>query len=226
MMSSKATSGIGFIILMSAAFTALLLASPIPASCALPTESCPPGTVYGSGLRNPTQTASTMDEALGTAQKFLVAVNNPDLVIDKIIEFEKHFYVIYDERSTGRGAFAIIISKPGAEPLPLGPNGLYRPGEGPNSMWDTRYGLAAFRPTGYGIENYDVSAAMEQAFKYLNENIPGAEIGDVHPFYGYVTLEILKDGKVYGIISVQSFTGTVLFHDGLGSYIQTRNILV
>jgi len=223
-MSNKTFSGIGFVLLISTTFLALLLSSPLPAGCALSTETCPPGTVYGSGLRNPTQTASTMDEAVDIAQEFLVARNNPDLAIDRIIEFEKNFYVVFFERSTGRGAYVILISKPGAEPLPLGPNGYYRPGEGPNSMWDTRYGLATIRQTQFGVINYDVNAAMDLALKYLDQNIPGTEIGEVQPFYGYVSFEILKEGKVYGIISVHYFTGAVIYQDWHGGYIQTREL--
>ena len=45
------------------------------------------------------------------ANNYLESLNNPDIAIDEIMEFEQNFYVVYYEKSTGIGAFEMLIDK-------------------------------------------------------------------------------------------------------------------
>jgi len=61
----------------------------------------------------------------------LTSLNSLDLAIGEIMEFEQNFYVIYYEKSTGIGAFEMLIDKR---------TGRIFPEYGPNMMWNTKYG--------------------------------------------------------------------------------------
>ncbi|MGB6679795.1 MAG: hypothetical protein WBF08_00545, partial [Candidatus Bathyarchaeia archaeon] len=53
----------------------------------------------------------TIDQAEYLAKQYLGSVNNPDLAIKEIMEFEYNFYIIYFEKTTGIGAFEMLIWK-------------------------------------------------------------------------------------------------------------------
>lgn len=226
MMSAKTTERIGGVVVFFIAILGVMLIPLFqPVSCAPAVATCSISTgAIGSGLSNPTQTASTMDEAVSIAQSYLKALNNPNLAIDKVIEFQKNFEVIYYEKGSGIGAFTITISKPGTGPLPLDPSGYMLPEEGPNSMWNTKYGLADFAARQYSNGIIDMNMAKATAQGYLDQYIPGAKVGDEHPFYGFYSFEVIKDGKVYGMLSVNSRVLQVLYHDWQSDYVQTREL--
>jgi len=52
-----------------------------------------------------------MDDAFSINERYLTSLNSPDLAIGEIMEFEQNFYVIYYEKSTGIGAFEMIMDK-------------------------------------------------------------------------------------------------------------------
>jgi len=72
----------------------------------------------------------SIDDAFGMSERYLTSLNSPDLAIGEIMEFEQNFYAIYYEKSTGIGAFEMLIDK-GA--------GRIFPEYGPNMMWNTKY---------------------------------------------------------------------------------------
>ena len=47
----------------------------------------------------------SLDQALTIAESYSTSQNIPDLAIDEVMEFEQNFYIIYNEKSTGVGAF-------------------------------------------------------------------------------------------------------------------------
>ena len=49
----------------------------------------------------------------------------------------------------------------------------------------------------------------------------GGKIEDVHTFYGYYAVHIEKDGRIYGMLSVNAYNGEVWYHNWHGAYIQT-----
>jgi len=62
--------------------------------------------------------------------------------------------------------------------------------------------------------------AVEIAQEYLDEKLPGFQVGEAEPFYGYYTLHIQKDGEVTGMLSVNGFTGQVFPHTWHGEFVE------
>jgi hypothetical protein len=82
---------------------------------------------------------------------------------------------------------------------------------------------------GYNSNTASVSAKMtvtsDQAAKiaqhYLDQQFPGSKAAtDPDPFYGYYTIDILKDGKPTGMLSVNGFSGQVFLHTWHGTFIE------
>lgn len=165
----------------------------------------------------PTQGAGTMDEAVKTAQDFLGLTNDKNLVIGEVVEFKNDFYVAYYERSTGIGAFEMLINKPGTDEI--------RPEQGPNMMWNTKYGQMMGWSDGVVFTGAMITAdqAKEYAQVYIDSHLPGTTVLAVHPFYGYYTVDVGMDGKTYGMLGVNAFTGQIWYHDWNGAYIGTRS---
>lgn len=78
-----------------------------------------------------TSRAFSLDRALTIAENYLASMNDPDLAIGEIMEFEQNFYAVYYEKSTGIGTFEMLIDKT---------TGRIFPEYGPNMMWNTKYG--------------------------------------------------------------------------------------
>jgi len=49
-------------------------------------------------------------------------------------------------------------------------------------------------------------------------------VEDAHLFYGYYTIHVIKDGEIYGMLSVNGYDGAVWYHNWHGSHIQSREI--
>jgi hypothetical protein len=73
--------------------------------------------------------------------------------------------------------------------------------------------------------NMPITSAQAEmlAMKYLNQNLPGASLEEPDRFYGYYTIHIMRDGKVYGMLSVNGHTGDVWFHSWHGYFIQEKD---
>ncbi len=185
-----------------------------------------PGMMYGYG-NNTNVTPLTTDQAYQAAQKYLPSLNNSDLKIAEVIVFDNNAYVRVVEQSTGIGAFELLV-----DPATLA---VY-PEHGPNMMWNLKYGMM----NGGGMMGYyggygstaNVSATMPvtaaQALKdaqtWLDGAMPGAKTApDADPFYGYYTIEILRDGKTTGMLSVNGFSGQVFLHTWHGTFITSQD---
>ena len=161
----------------------------------------------------------SMDNALTISERYLTSLNNPNIAIDEIMEFEQNFYVVYYEKSTGIGAFEMLIDKG---------TGRIFPEYDPNMMWNTKYGHGGMMggwnqpPSGQMQLNQDEAVLIAQEF--LDDSYSGTIAEDPHPFYGYYTIHISKDGEVYGMLSVDGYDGTVWYHNWHGSHIQSREI--
>jgi hypothetical protein len=75
--------------------------------------------------------ALPIDQAITRARQYLGQFQNPDLVPGEIIEFSNVFYVLIQEKGTGKGAFALLVDRV---------NGNVSPEMGPPMMWNTKYG--------------------------------------------------------------------------------------
>lgn len=163
----------------------------------------------------------TLDTALSTAKNYLASLNNPDLAIDEVEEYSQNFYVLFYEKSTGIGAFEMIVDKYTGE--------IY-PEMGPNMMWNTKYGMMSGGMMGWttGAQNGPLTVTVEQAKTYsqqfLDANYPGTTIGSVDKFYGYYHVDVLQAGNTYGMLSVNGYTGQVWYHTWHGTFIQEAEL--
>jgi len=64
--------------------------------------------------------------------------------------------------------------------------------------------------------------SIEIANRYLAGTGTGETAAEPHDFYGYYTLHTIKDGKINGMLSVNSNTGQVWYHSWHGRYIPAR----
>lgn len=175
----------------------------------------------------------TMNQATKLAEDYLKSLNFPDLAIGEIMEFEYNFYIVYYEKSTNIGAFEAIIDKGGngiggMMRMMMG-YGNVRPEQGPNMMWNTKYGMHDEMGWMHGgnvvyVNNASITEeqARDYAQKYLDKYFSSTIAEDVHPFYGYYTIHIMKENAIFGMLSVNSATGEVWYHNWHGAYIQTR----
>ncbi|UCE95231.1 MAG: hypothetical protein JSV51_05705 [Candidatus Bathyarchaeota archaeon] len=159
-----------------------------------------------------------VDDAFALSKRYLMSFNNNDLVIGEIMEFEQNFYVIYYEESTGLGAFEMLIDKS---------SGRIFPEYGPNMMWNKKYGhggmMGGWSQTPSGQMPIDRDEAISIAQEFLDNSYPGTIAKDLHPFYGYYTIHVVKDGEVYGMLSVNGFDGVIWCHNWHGLYLQSRS---
>lgn len=172
----------------------------------------------------------TVDQAKQAVESYLKGLNNPDLELKEIMIFDNNAYARITEKSTGIGAMELLV-----DPASLS----VFPEYGPNMMWNLKYGhmgnaggmMGGYNGMmgGYNSNPGSVSATMtvtpEQALKitqkYLDQQFPGYQAAaDADPFYGYYTVDILKDGNPTGMLSVNGFSGQVFLHTWHGTFIE------
>jgi len=175
---------------------------------------------------SPVRGVATIDVAVEVANDYLSSLNDKGLAIDEVEEYQFNFYVVYYEKETGMGAFEMIIDKPGTGgPMWMRWDLPIRPEPGPNMMWDTKYGMmGSFWNPPTGLKTIMVDDARAYAQRYLDDHVPGAEVGDVHAFYGYYTIEIVEDEGIYGMLSVNAYDGRIWYHSWHGTYVQSREM--
>jgi len=196
------------------------------------------------------QTQISFDEAVRQFENYVVATGNNDLALKEVMEFQYNYYAIVYEKSTGICAFELLINKAGdygrggtgdmMRGGMMSRVGLVYPEPGPNMMWNTKYnmmggmmggGMMGSR-RGYVSVNPGASADMpvtvEQAdsyaTKYLSQYLSGASLEEPDQFYGYYTVHVLNDGKIYGMLSVNGYAGDVWYHSWHGYFIQERDL--
>jgi hypothetical protein len=175
----------------------------------------------------------TLDRAVNSAQGYVSSYNNPDLALDEVMEFDNNFYLIVKEKSTGVSAFEILVDRY---------SGYVHPEPGPNLMWNTKYGHMGGMMSGFGgmmgswqggysgnlpTTQMPVSLAEARAAAqaYLRSALPGATLSEgTNTFYGHYTLDVVKDGKVYGMMSVNGYGGQVWYHTWHGTFIQEKEL--
>jgi len=187
------------------------------------------GGMMGGSNVNSTGQRITMDQATQIAQTYLTSSGNPDLAIDEVMEFQYNFYVIYYEKSTGVRAFELLI-----DPY----TGRIFPEYGPNMMWNTKYGMmngmggmggmmgGSMMGNQRGTPTTNMPLTKDQAAtiaeNYLKTYVPSASTEEPDVFYGYYTIHVLKDGRIYGMLSVNGYDGQVWYHSWHGQFIQVK----
>jgi len=66
--------------------------------------------------------------------------------------------------------------------------------------------------------------AMTISQQFLNSVYLGTTAEDPHPFYGYYTIHVEREGRIYGMLSVNGYDGRVWYHNWHGVFIQSREI--
>src|SRR5712691_4842104 len=175
----------------------------------------------------------SMDAAKQAFQRYIDSTGNTDLALDEVMQFQRNYYAIVKERSTGLGAFELL-----ADPR----NGAVFPEMGPNMMWNTKYspmttlgggmtgGMGGFAPGGMMSGTWGPTAPTTQptvtadqatqiAQHWLDQYQTGSttEAPDIFP--GYYTLHITTDGRISGMLSVNAYTGQVWFHTWHGTFV-------
>jgi hypothetical protein len=171
----------------------------------------------------------SMDQAQQSVQSFLDQTGNPDLKLDELMEFDQNFYALIKEKSSGIGAFELLVNKG---------NGVVAPEPGPNMMWNTKYSMmgagmmsggmmrggGSFR---IGTPPASMSVTTDQATQiaqsWLDQHFAGDSAGTADAFYGYFTFHFEKKGQIAAMLSVNGYGGEVWFHTWHGNFIQARD---
>ncbi|MCW4046939.1 MAG: hypothetical protein NWE99_05180 [Candidatus Bathyarchaeota archaeon] len=170
---------------------------------------------------NATATPIPIDNAVTIAQNYAASLNNPNLAVDEVEEYTQNFYVLIYEKSTGNGAFEMLIDKY---------TGHVYPEPGPNMIWNTKYGMMSGGMMGWlrGTPTTAMSVTAEQAKanaqQFLNTYYAGTTVGDIDTFYGYYHVDVLLNGNTYGMLSVNGYTGQVWYHTWHGAFIQEAEL--
>jgi hypothetical protein len=165
--------------------------------------------------------AVSIDSAQQSVQSFLDRTGNKDLRIDELMEFDRNFYVLIKETSTGTGAFELLVDKR------TGAVG-YEPG--PDMMWNAKYGMMrgfggmmGFGPAS-GAMTVSPDRATQIAKACLDQRGGGYSAGSPDAFYGYYTFHFLKDGRIAGMLSINGSSGQVWYHTWHGGFIRTKDL--
>jgi len=158
-------------------------------------------TTYGEN-----STPITIDEAKISVEQYLTNTGNNDLKIAEVLQFENNFYAGIKEKSTGKYAFELLVNKN---------TGAVVPEMGPNMMWNSKYGHMFIGETETKVSE---EQALKNAQEYLDRTLPGTKVNSADTFYGYYTMEVTKDGNIYGMLSVNSNTGAVWYHGWHGTF--------
>ncbi len=158
---------------------------------------------YYSGVTAPL----SHDEAEAIADEYLVSTSNPDLTINEFEEYSHNFYVSLMEKSTGRGAIEIIIDRYSDSLQP----------EPPSMMWNGKYGMMGQSQTAEMVVTSE--QALRTAQDFLDIVYPGAGADEIVSYYGYYTIMTTLEGKHYGMLSVNGYSGDVWYHTWHGMFI-------
>ena len=173
----------------------------------------------------------SISAAQNVVQTYLTGLGNSDLTVGEVIIFDNQAYARIDEKSTGHAALEVLV-----DPVTLA----VFPEPGANMMWNLKYGMTAganmMGTTGMGnmmgggaatLNPADpmpvtVQQAVETAQRYLDAYAPGAQAETTaDTFYGYYTLEVLRNGQTAGMLSVNGYTRQVILHTWHGRFIES-----
>lgn len=196
-----------------------------------------PGMMGGFGANSGVDPLS-VEDARDAVESYLVDFDDQDLVVEEIMIFDNNAYAIVIEESTGIGAFELLVDPVTKSVFPE---------FGPNMMWNLKYGMMGSGMMGGwngsgmmgfgmmdGFSNDRLSTkeldsvmsvskaeALEIAQDYLDEVYPGTQISDeITQFYGYYTIDTVRDGVINGMLSVNGYSGQVFPHTWHGEFVE------
>ena len=158
-----------------------------------------------------------VERAGAIASDYLSSLNIPDLALAEIVEYGQSFIAKFQEKSTGRYAFDVLIDK--------GDGGIY-PVMGPTMGWNTKYGngdgMMVGMPGGMMGNSLDLRISLDEAQRIarqsLVQNNLNATLRDdhLHLSYGYYEFHTEQNGKPADFIAVNGFTGQMVYETWLG----------
>jgi hypothetical protein len=205
------------------------------------------GMMGGYGYSDTSSAPLSVDQAFKAAETYLAGLNTPDLKIAEVMVFDNNAYVRVVEQSTGIGAFELLVNpvtlavtpEPGPnmmwnlkysamnhQTMMGGRNGMMGGGNGMMGGGNGTTGLPSLStPPAVSSEmTLTPAQGLQSAQQYLDTVLPGTKTAaDADPFYGYYTIDILRDGKVVGMLSVNGFSSQVFLHTWHGTFISTQD---
>lgn len=177
-------------------------------------------------------------------EAYLDNFENKNLEIGEIMVFDNQAYARIIESDTGLSAFELIVD-PSTQFVyhAQGPNVLWNVkygslrggGIGESVMIDgvlTVGGSYLYYDEGFTTIDFyedgvDKPIDNEQALLIAEEYLVKTEEGlsveeDAKEFYGYYTFHTTKDGNLFGLISVNGYTGQVFIHTWHGQFIEMQ----
>ncbi len=149
----------------------------------------------------------SLEQAKDIANKYLSAQNAPDLELGDLEEWEFNFYAEYKEKSTGLKAFQIVIDKY---------SGIVSHEMGPTMMWNTKYGMMALQAGAMTVTKEQAKGFAQQ---FLDSRLPGTKAEEGGVFYGYYHFDVKTEGKMYGMLDVNGYSGQVWYHTWHGNFV-------
>jgi hypothetical protein len=162
-----------------------------------------------------------MDRAVGIAQDTAASYSGGSLAADEVIEFSDNYYASIREKSTGIGAFEILIDRATG-------NVIREPG--PDMMWNAKYSpMRGSMMGGSGATSSRPMTVTEQqaqgaAQRWLDANGVRANAKAPDSFYGFYTVDFESSGQLVGMVSVNGYTGQVWYHSWHGTFIQLKDL--
>jgi hypothetical protein len=151
-----------------------------------------------------------IEAAVKIAEEYMLTLRDANLEIDEVEEYSNNYYVSIKEKDTSRGVIELIIDRF---------YGTIHP-EPQSIMWNQKYSMMGF----YNVSSISMSITPEKALKiaqgYLDVAFPGTKVNSITTYYGYYTIMITLNGKHYGMLSVDGYTGQVWYHTWHGMFLQ------
>ncbi len=97
----------------------------------------------------------------------------------------------------------------------MGPS-MMGPGAGPR--------IAGPTSPARGAQSVTLAQAKALAQQFLDARLAGTTLDDAIAFPGYYTLDVARDGKVIGMLSVNAYSGQVWYHVWHGTFIQEKDL--
>ena len=180
------------------------------------------GMMRGGGLftKNPPISSTlSLEEARAAIDEYLNEYDSDgNFQIDEIMIFDNHAYAEVVEEESGIGAFEVLV-----DPYSMA----VHPEMGPNMIWNLKYGHMNGGMMGSSFAHSGVNMPVSEdeavhiADEYLRVNRSELRADDhPDPFYGYYTIHTIKDGKVFGMLSVNGYDGKVFMHTWHGNFIE------
>lgn len=190
------------------------------------------GYYYGFYSDAETRSVLSTDVVVSEIQDYVDRQNNPDLVVARLREFALVYQAEVIERSTGRHAFDLMVSK-GASQI--------SPAAGPNIMWNTKYGptiaeigggygmlgrvLAQPSPGDMTLSEAEARDIAESAIEDMADTSLLLENDTAATFYGFYEFYLDRDGEAVGALAVNGYSGQVWFEDWGAPQLNDQNLI-